>query len=110
MIIFYVTKDKVSIKQDDTLNRGEYNVTKCKFLFSKEYDGLVKEAIFFIEEKNIGILLDENDECNIPQEAFEFRGNIEIGLYAYYTNNDKLEKRYSPSRTTKVISDGSYTS
>ncbi len=110
MIIFNVTKDKVSIKQDDTLNRGEYNVTKCKFLFSKEYDGLVKEAIFFIEEKNIGILLDENDECNIPQEAFEFRGNIEIGLYAYYTNNDKLEKRYSPSRTTKVISDGSYTS
>lgn len=110
MIVFNVTKDKVSIKQDDTLNRGEYNVTKCKFLFSKEYDGLVKEAIFFIEEKNIGILLDENDECNIPQEAFEFRGNIEIGLYAYYTNNNKLEKRYSPSRTTKVISDGSYTS
>ena len=110
MIIFNVTKDKVSIKQDDTLNRGEYNVTKCKFLFSKEYDGLVKEAIFFIEEKNIGILLDENDECNIPQEAFKFRGNVEIGLYAYYTNNNKLEKRYSPSRTTKVISDGSYTS
>lgn len=110
MIVFNVTKDKVSIKQDDTLNRGEYNVTKCKFLFSKEYDGLVKEAIFFIEEKNIGILLDENDECNIPQEAFKFRGNIEIGLYAYYTNNNKLEKRYSPSRTTKVISDGSYTS
>lgn len=110
MIIFNVTKDKVSVKQDDILNRGEYNVTKCKFLFSKEYDGLVKEAIFFIEEKNIGILLDENDECNIPQEAFEFRGNIEIGLYAYYTNNDKLEKRYSPSRITKVISDGSYTS
>lgn len=110
MIIFNVTKDKVSIKQDDTLNRGEYNVTKCKFLFSKEYDGLVKEAIFFIEEKNIGILLDENDECNIPQEAFKFRGNIEIGLYAYYTNNNKLEKRYSPNKTTKVISDGSYTS
>lgn len=110
MIIFNVTKDKVNIKQDDTLNRGEYNVTKCKFLFSKEYDGLVKEAIFFIEEKNLGILLDENDECDIPQEAFEFRGNIEIGLYAYYTNNDKLEKRYSPGRTTKVISDGSYTS
>ena len=30
MIVFNVTKDKVSIKQDDTLNRGEYNVTKCK--------------------------------------------------------------------------------
>lgn len=108
MLILNVTKSKISIKQNDDLNKGEYNVTKCKFVFSKEYDGLVKKAVFFVDDESYGQIIVE-DICDIPYEAVEYKGNIEIGVYAYEideSGNSIL--RYSPAPIPKNVYNGSY--
>lgn len=108
MFVLKVTKSAVTILQDEDINKGEYNVTKCYFKFSKEYEGLVKVAVFFILDKKVK--MDINDEqCDIPSEALKFKGNIEIGVFAYtvdQNNNKKLI--YSPTPTVKKIKNGSF--
>ncbi len=109
-IILNVTTDKVTIKQNANLNKGEYNVTKCKFLFDKDYNNLVKKAVFFINDSAIELSLDSNNECYVPNECLVYKGNIEIGAFGLISNNNTLEKVYSPDPISKEVIDGSYTS
>lgn len=109
-IILNVTTDKVTIKQNANLNKGEYNVTKCKFLFDKDYNNLVKKAVFFVNDSAIELSLDSNNECYVPNECLVYKGNIEIGAFGLISTNNTLEKVYSPDPVSKEVIDGSYTS
>ena len=63
-----VTKSQVSIiKNDYTINQGEYNVNACNFVFDEEYDGLVKKAIFKQGDNEVEMVI-VHDGCDIPSE------------------------------------------
>ena len=104
-----VSKDNVSILNTDLTHVGEYNVDKLTFSFSQEYtDDLVKCAIF---TNNAGKSYQTsilNNECFIPAEVLQERGNVIFGVYAYKIIEDKLELRYSPHPTYFDVSIGSY--
>lgn len=110
IIILNVTTDKVTIKQNANLNKGEYNVTKCRFIFDRDYNNLVKKAVFFVNDSAIELSLDSNNECYVPNECLVYKGNIEIGAFGLISNNNTLEKVYSPDPVSKEVIDGSYTS
>ena len=104
-----VSKDNVSILNTDLTHVGEYNVDKLTFSFSQEYtDDLVKCAIF---TNNAGKSYQTsilNNECFIPAEVLQERGNVIFGVYAYKVIEDKLELRYSPHPTYFDVLLGSY--
>lgn len=110
MLVINVKKDAISISKDENLNKGEYNVTKCKFVFSKEYDNanLVKKAVFSTLDKDY-IKIITNDECDIPGEIFKHKGSIRIGVFATYTDSEGNSViRYSPAPISKAVLDGSF--
>ena len=109
LIILNVTTEKVTIKQNAILNKGEYNVTKCRFVFTNDYNNLVKKAVFFVNDSAVELSLDSNNECFVPNEALTYRGNIEIGAFGLISSNNVLEKVYSPDPVSKEVIDGSYT-
>lgn len=109
LIILNVTTEKVTIKQNAILNKGEYNVTKCRFVFTNDYNNLVKKAVFFVNDSAVELILDSNNECFVPNEALTYRGNIEIGAFGLISSNNVLEKVYSPDPVSKEVIDGSYT-
>ena len=109
LIILNVTTEKVIIKQNAILNKGEYNVTKCRFVFTNDYNNLVKKAVFFVNDSAVELSLDSNNECFVPNEALTYRGNIEIGAFGLISSNNVLEKVYSPDPVSKEVIDGSYT-
>lgn len=49
---------------------GSTGYLRAKFYFSEEWDGTMKAASFFsAESEEHAVLLDENDECDIPAEV-----------------------------------------
>ena len=79
------------------VNEKEINITKCQFEFSEEItNDYVKEAYFTyngVSYKQIIV----NNECDIPYEVLENKGQVELGVVAYLLENDEYIKRYNPS-------------
>lgn len=102
-----VNKNKVILDEKDKLNAGEYNIHQVEFVFSEEYNGLVKKATFSTKEHSYLVDLPSNT-CIIPYEVLEETGDFEIGAFGYETNGDELVLRYSPSPTYVYVDLGSY--
>ena len=103
-----VTENKVSVKEEQTLNENEYNIHKIYFYFSSEYtDDLVKVALFSIANHTYKKII-SNNECDIPSEILAKRGYTILGVYAYKTEGENLILRYSPSPIRISVYDGSY--
>ena len=45
------------------------NYLKAKFHFSEEWNDCKKVAVFWLNEQEHPVLLDENNECNIPSDV-----------------------------------------
>ncbi len=103
-----VTVNEVQMINSDLLNANEYNVHKCEFVFTEEYDGLTKKAVFTNKDGQTYLQTIVNDECEIPVEVLNQKAAIEIGVYAYEMSGQELALRYSPKPTKAYIDYGSY--
>ena len=103
-----VSVNKICIANPDILNSGEAYIHKLKFNFSEEYTpDLVYRACFTcLSGTFVSPIL--NNECEIPPEALEDDGTIELGVYAYILQDETLEKRFSPEHLFLTINAGSY--
>lgn len=103
-----VSVNKICIANPDILNSGEAYIHKLKFNFSEEYtQDLVYRACFTcLSGTFVSPIL--NNECEIPPEALEADGTIELGVYAYILQDNTLEKRFSPEHLFLTINAGSY--
>ena len=103
-----VSVNKICIANPDILNSGEAYIHKLKFNFSEEYTpDLVYRACFTcLSGTFVSPIL--NNECEIPPEALEADGTIELGVYAYILQDNTLEKRFSPEHLFLTINAGSY--
>ena len=102
-----VTKTTISIiKNDYTINNGEYNVNACYFEFDEEYDGLVKKAIFKQGDNEVEMAI-IHDGCDLPSEFLNGE-EMELKVYGYELQGDKYVIRYSPTPTYIYLRPGSY--
>lgn len=105
-----VSIDSIEIQKcGEKIHKGEYNINKCVFSFSKEYTKkLVSIAVFTTingsYKRNI-----LNNECDIPFEVLQEKGSVELGVYSYEIDEDGVLKlRYSPSSSKFYVETGSY--
>ena len=78
------------------VNEKEVNITKCEFEFADEItDDFVKEAYFTFKGTTYKVII-LNNECDIPSEVLTEKGQVELGVVSFKTENDVLT-RYNPS-------------
>jgi hypothetical protein len=102
-----VTKTNISLTNGYVLNQGEYQVDKCKFTFTDDYDGLIKKAVFVDGDTNIDMVI-LNDECDIPYEILQTSNEFVLKVYGYEVDNEELKLRYSPTALKMFLREGSY--
>ena len=102
-----VTKTTISVINGYVLNQGEYQVDKCKFTFSDEYDGLIKKAVFVNGNDSYEMVILDN-QCNIPYEILQSSADFILKVYGYSVENDELIQRYSPTSLRMFLREGSY--
>ena len=102
-----VTKDNVTIDEQEQVHKGEYNVTDLNFIFSEEYEGLSKMAVFSNAFQTYEVAI-TNGSCIIPHEVLVNKGILTIGVYGYTIDDNVVVKRYSPAPITINIENGSY--
>ena len=84
--------------QKELVNEKEINITKCEFEFAEEItDDLVKKALFTLNNGTTYDTVIVNNECDIPYEVLQEKGQIEIGVIAYQVEDDEYVKRFNPS-------------
>lgn len=106
-MLLSVTADKITIKESEQIESGEYNTTLCQFEFTEEYDDLIKTAVFTRNKDTYKMDIIDN-QCYIPDEVLQKKGSIIIGVYGYKIENDTLILRYSPKPIKKTVVTGSY--
>ena len=103
-----VTTTKVEI-DNESLNKGEYNIRECNFELAEEFIGLVCKALFTTSKTKLTYEQSiVNGKCNIPYEVTLNRGKVIIGVIGYEVENEELIKRYSPEPDEFFVLDGSY--
>ena len=102
---FKVCGDRISISGISSAVSGSVNYYKCRFDFSKEWDGLLKMVVFMADEKTYTVL-PENDMCYIPAELLFSPASIAVGVYGSY-EGDKVF-RISTDFSHIVIKEGAY--
>lgn len=80
------------------VNEKEINITKCEFEFAEEITSeFVKEAYFTLGKGETYKQIIVDNECDIPGEVLEKKGDVTIGVVAYLVENNTTIKRYNPS-------------
>lgn len=101
MITFDVNDQSITLVEAegvaDYLVSGTVNNYKCHFNFNEVWEGYTKTAVFMFDEENCScskkntkiysVILDENNECYIPQAAVKDEGKIRIGVYGSNTES-----------------------
>lgn len=89
MIILTASKSCLTASNQELLVEGAVNVNIVQFVFSSDWDGLTKTAVFQAGSYKYSVLLDESNEVPIPWEALQ---NPRRTLYAgvYGTNGESL--------------------
>ncbi len=86
MFRFEANKVELKVLEEEVLTSGAQNIYPCKFSFCEAWEGLNKTAIFQAHDspdsEPYGIMLDENDECQIPWEVLVTpRKLVSVGVY-----------------------------
>lgn len=92
MFVLEVKKNNIQVLQRETITTGSYNANVVKFLFSPEWEGLSKTAVFRSSGEPVSIFLSEHARevaCEIPWEVIDYDevGNkLYIGVYGSKEN------------------------
>lgn len=94
---FLVNGQKLSKNGDFTgLVAGSSGYLRCHVSFSKEWDDCVIAASFWIKDEEVPIILDENNDCSVPDEvtankkfSVSFSG-VRLDGYTLTTNKIKI--------------------
>ena len=89
MIKLTASKSCLTASMQELLVEGAVNVNIVQFVFSSDWDGLTKTAVFQAGSNKYSVLLDESNEAPIPWEVLQ---NPRRTLYAgvYGTNGESL--------------------
>ena len=92
-----VNPHKIQLVQEEAVNEKEINVSVCEFEFAEEItDDYVKEAYFTLNNDTYKQII-VNNKCSIPQEVLVTPATIELGVVAYYVEDEQEIIRYNPT-------------
>lgn len=82
MIILTASKSCLTASRRELLVEGAVNVNIVQFVFSSDWDGLTKTAVFQAGSDKYSVLLDESNETPIPWEVLQNpRRTLYAGVY-----------------------------
>lgn len=82
MFILYANKNKLTVRQRETVTSGSVNVYDVQFEFSPDWDGLTRTAVFNAGAETRSVRLEESGQCVIPWEVLTQPGRQLIaGIY-----------------------------
>lgn len=86
MFILEANKNRLALKQRESVTSGSVNVYTARFAFSDDWDGLTRTAIFKAGEESRSVLLDDSNEAVIPWEVLK-KPNIRLTCGVYGTKD-----------------------
>ena len=89
--MFLLSVDRVSVKleQKAVLTSGAQNIYLCQFVFSPEWEGLDKTAVFQAQDVKVSVVLDGEGRCQIPHEVLH-KPFVKLFAGVYGTKNGEL--------------------
>lgn len=82
MFTLHADKNRLTVRQREALTSGSVNVNTVQFVFSEDWEGLTRTAVFRYGDKLVSIFLDEGGQCRIPGEVLEHPGrHLMAGVY-----------------------------
>lgn len=91
-----VNPHKIELVKDELINEKEIDITRCYFEFNDIPSDYVKEAYFTYGNSTYKQII-QNDECSIPYEVLEKKGDVELGVVCFEVQDEQTIKRYNPS-------------
>lgn len=84
MIQLYAKKSELVVREKEFLTSGSAGACQVCFQFSEDWDGLAKTAVFRVGGLSWDAVLDEEGQCEIPQEALRNPGRlVYVGVYGF---------------------------
>ena len=83
MFTICATKNTIQCSNKELLTSGAVAMNECRFTFNKDWDNLIKTAVFKTDLVTISVLLDDNKcQCTIPWEVLETPNELlSVGVY-----------------------------
>lgn len=82
MFILETNKTQLILKQRESVTSGSVNVYTARFMFSDNWTGLTRKAVFRGSGKTVSVLLNDDGECVIPWEVLTESGRrLYAGAY-----------------------------
>lgn len=82
MFILYADKNRLTVRQREPVTSGSVNVYEVQFLFSPDWEGMTRTAVFCSGGEPVSVLLDDSGRCIIPWEALVSHGRqLTAGVY-----------------------------
>lgn len=69
MFILCADKNRLTVRQRETVTSGSVNVCAVQFLFSPDWEGMTRIAVFHGGGEPVSVLLGDSGQCAIPWEA-----------------------------------------
>lgn len=89
MFVLQANKNRLTVKQKETLTSGSVNVYTARFEFSPDWDNLARTAVFRAGNESRSILLDYLGKTSIPWEALQ-KPNVELFVGVYGTQGEDV--------------------
>lgn len=82
MFLLYANKNRLTVRQRETVTSGSVNVYTARFAFSPDWDGLARTAVFKAGTVSRSVLLGESGECAVPWEVLtKPKIQLQAGVY-----------------------------
>lgn len=92
MITATVDKNSIKIDHEELITSGSVKTNFIQFVFSEDWNGLTKTAIFQTKKVSIPVIVDGEDKVAIPWEAMAFpKEEIKFGVYGVRFDDESTE-------------------
>lgn len=82
MFELYADKNRLTLRERETMTSGSVNVYQVRFRFSEDWEGLSRTACFRAGKEHVSVLLDESGQCAVPWETLWAPGvTLLAGVY-----------------------------
>ena len=89
------------------VNELEVNVTKIQFEFDETIPSNYVKKAFFTNGNISKVIELATNECDIPNEVLQNRGQVRLGVIAYEVQDDTLIERFNPRPGYFAVLEGS---
>ena len=76
-----VAGNRLALSNEVYSTGGSVNYDRCRFVFSSEWNGFQKTAVFGIGRDTYKVALNEDNTCFIPSPCMEKEGIITVGVF-----------------------------